>query len=149
MFGFTKPSITLRVGYGKVLGLLFGVGAYFALVVFVPETDSAFRFGFLLWYLTLGAVIGLMGIFTNNPLFNFDISWWIRGTMVGAWFNIVLLLFIYDEIAAILLKIFGAQSLISAPWWFVVEGAAIGFILDYLLTRFAGEGSKTVVAELK
>jgi hypothetical protein len=149
MFGFTKPSNTLRVGYGKFLGLLFGIIAYFALTIFAPETDFTFRFGFLIWYLTLGAVIGLMGIFTSNPLFNLNISWWMRGLVTGAWFNFVLLMFIFDEISVILLNIFGAQSVFSTPWWFVIEGAFIGVIIDYLLTRFAGEGSHTVVPELK
>ena len=149
MFGFSKPSITLRIGYGKILGLVVGIIAYFALTKLAPETDFAFRFGFLIWYLTLGAVVGLMGIFTNNPLFNLNISWWMRGLITGAWFNFVLLMLIYDDISAISLPIFGAQSIFSAPWWFVIEGAFIGVIIDYFLTRFAGEGAHTVVPELK
>ena len=72
-----------------------------------------------------------------------------RGLMAGAWLNFVLLMFIYDEVSVILLNIFGAQSLFSTPWWFVIEGAIIGILIDYLLTRFAGEGSRTVVPELK
>ena len=148
MFGLTKPSITLRVGYGKFFGLVVGVIAYFALTQMAPETDFTFRFGFLVWYLTFGAVIGLMGIFTHSPLVNLKIPWWMRGLFAGAWLNFVLLMFIYDEISVILLDIFGAQSLFSAPWWFVAEGAFVGWIMDYLLTRFAGEGSHTVVPEL-
>jgi hypothetical protein len=69
--------------------------------------------------------------------------------VTGAWFNFVLLMFIFDEISVVLLNIFGAQSVFSTPWWFVIEGAFIGVIIDYLLTRFAGEGSHTVVPELK
>ena len=149
MFGFSKPSITLRIGYGKMLGLVIGVIAYFALTTIAPETDFAFRFGFLIWYPTLGAVIGLMGIFTNNPLFNLNISWWLRGLITGAWFNFVLLMFIYDEISVMLSNIFGAQSLFTPPWWFVIEGAIIGVLIDYIITRLAGEGSHTVVPELK
>jgi len=149
MFGLSKPSITLRIGYGKILGLLFGVIAYFSLSIFAPETNFAFRFGFLIWYLTLGAVIGVMGIFTNNPFFNLDILWWMRGSLTGAWLNFVLLIFIYDEISGILLSIFGTQNLFSTPWWFVFKGALIGVVMDYILTQFAGEGSHTVVPELK
>lgn len=47
MFGFTKPSITLRIGDGKIMGLVVGTIAYFALTIFTPETDLTFRFGFL------------------------------------------------------------------------------------------------------
>lgn len=81
-------------------------------------------------------------------MFNHNISWWMRGLLTGAWFNFVLLMFIFDEISVVLLNSFGAQSIFSTPWWFVIEGAFIGLIIDYLLTRLAGEGSYTVVPEL-
>lgn len=149
MFGLSKPSITLRVGYGKFFGLLIGVIAYFALTSFAPQLDLSFRIGFILWYLTFGAVIGLMGVFTSNPLFNINISWWTRGLIAGAWFNLVLLMFIFDEVSEVLLGLFEEYSIFSTPWWFVVEGALIGLILDFLLTRIAGEGSQTVISELK
>jgi len=148
MFGLSKPSITLRIGYGKLLGLMVGIIAFFALTLLAPGTAFTLRFGFILWYLTFGAVIGLMGIFTRNPLFGMNISWWMRGLFAGAWFNFVLLIFIHDQVAVILLDLFGAQSLFSSPWWLVIEGAVIGLLFDYLLTRIAGEGAAGV-AELK
>ncbi len=147
MFGYSKPSITLRVAWGKILGLLVGITGYFVFSYMVPDAETAFKFGFLIWYLTLGAVIGLMGIFTSNPVLDMKITWWMRGLMTGAWFNLVLLLFTWDRISQMMLGYFGSQSAFSSPWWLVVEGALFGLMMDFVLTKIAGEGYETVISE--
>lgn len=149
MFGYSKPSITLRIAWGKILGLLVGIIGFFAFPYFWPDAELTFRIGFLFWYLILGAMIGLTGIYTSNPVLNIKISWWMRGLSVGAWFNFVLLMFTYDEISQIMLSNFGSNSILSSPWWLVAEGAIFGLILDFVLTKIAGEGYQTVVSETK
>ncbi len=147
MFGYSKPSIILRVAWGKILGLFVGVTGFFVFSYFESDAEITLKLGFLLWYLTLGAVIGLMGIFTSNPVLNMKITWWMRGPMTGVWFNLVLLMFTWDRISQLMLSIFGNQSVFSSPWWLVVEGAFFGLILDFVLTKFAGEGYETVESE--
>jgi hypothetical protein len=34
----------------------------------------------------------------------------------------------------------GAGGALSSPFWFVLEGAVVGLLIDYLATRHGGEG---------
>ena len=38
----------------------------------------------------------------------------------------------------------GEAGILSSPFWFAAEGAVIGLIIDYLATKFGGEGKETV-----
>ena len=46
--------------------------------------------------------------------------------------------------ASVLVSVFGADSLLTSPFWFAAEGAVIGIIIGYVATRFGGEGPETV-----
>ena len=98
------------------------------------------RWGILLWYVTLGAIIGAFGFYTQHPVLKFPMPWWLRDPLMGAWMNFVLVLFAYDAFAAILKTIFGSQSIMTSPFWFVLEGAIVGFVIGYFAKRFGGEG---------
>jgi len=41
-----------------------------------------------------------------------------------------------------MISIFGEEGMLSSPFWFVTEGAIIGFIIGYFATRIGGEGAK-------
>jgi hypothetical protein len=43
-----------------------------------------------------------------------------------------------------MVAVFGVNGLLSSPFWVVLEGAVIGFVIDYLATRFGGEGAAIV-----
>jgi hypothetical protein len=58
--------------------------------------------------------------------------------------NFVLTLLAYDLLAEFMYAMFGADGMISSPFWFVLEGAFVGLIIGYLATRFGGEGAATV-----
>jgi len=58
--------------------------------------------------------------------------------------NLVLTLFMYDRLNAMMLQIMGASGLLQSPFWFVAEGAIIGLLIGYFATRFGGEGPQTV-----
>ena len=64
--------------------------------------------------------------------------------LLGAWMNFVLLFFAYHEMHAMLIYMFGVNSLFSSPLWFVAEGAMVGLIIGYFATRFGGEGVDVV-----
>lgn len=144
MFGLTKPSLTLRIGLGKLLGLIIGIAGFIALGWVLPEQDMMFRIGVLFWYTTLGAMIGLGGIYNQNPIFAMRLPWWLRGAIFGAWFNLLLMLFVYEELTRIMTTFFGPDSMFTSAWWIVVEGAIIGFVLDGILTTIAGDGPQSV-----
>ncbi|MDP6437334.1 MAG: hypothetical protein QF790_08950 [Gammaproteobacteria bacterium] len=138
MFG--NPSLLTRIAIGKAIGLVVGLIGFFALPYFMPEDNMLFRWGILLWYTTVGGVIGVMGVITYHPVLRLPMSWWFRAPLVGAWMNFVLAFFIYDILAAMLVGTFGEDSLLQSPFWLVAEGALVGLLIGFFATRFGGEG---------
>ena len=106
------------------------------------SSKSNDRYGFLVWYTTFGALIGMFGVVDFHPLLKFAMPFWFRGLVFGAWFNLVATLLAYDKIAACLAALDWGG--IRSPFWFVVEGALVGLLIDWIATRFGGEG-KTLV----
>ncbi len=144
MFGLTKPSLTLRIIWGKLLGLIIGAAGFIMIPYFAPGTDFLMQIGILLWYSSIGAIIGIAGVYSWHPILRMKVSWWWRGMLFGAWFNFLLLLFGYEKMEKIFVAYFGNDSVWSSPWWIIVEGAIVGFFLDWILTKIAGDGPKTV-----
>jgi hypothetical protein len=142
MFG--NPSLMTRIAIGKAIGFVFGLTGFILLPYFLPDASLLLRWGILLWYTTIGAFIGVFGVFTWHPVLKLPMPWWFRSTLVGAWMNFVLVFFAYNEMSNMLLHTFGPDGLLTSPFWFVLEGAIIGFIMGYFTTRFGGEGKETV-----
>ena len=141
---FANPSLTTRIAIGKGLGALFGIAGFIYLTVYPVGDDGLLRWGILLWYTTLGAIVGMFGVYTWHPILKLPMPWWFRAPLVGAWLNFVLTFFAYDAMAAVLATGFGTASLVSSPFWFTAEGAAVGLIIGFVATRFGGEGPETV-----
>lgn len=141
---FSNPSLITRIAIGKSVGFAFGLIGLFCLPYFWPDATWLVRWGVLFWYTTLGAIIGVFGVFSYHPILKLPMPWWFRSTVIGAWMNFILTLFSYDMMEAIMQSMFGVDGLLSSPFWFVVEGALIGLLIGYLATRFAGDGPETV-----
>lgn len=142
MFG--NPSLMTRIATGKLIGFVFGLAGFFLLPYFLPDASLLLRWGILLWYTTVGAIIGVFGVFTYHPILKLPFPWWFRSTVLGAWMNFVLVFFAYNDMQAMMNAVFGLDGLISSPFWFVLEGAIIGVIIGFFATRFGGEGAETV-----
>jgi len=141
---FSNPSLITRIGIGKLVGFLFGFAAFIFLPCFLPDASNLLRWGLLFWYTTLGAIIGVFGVFTYHPILKLPFPWWIRAPLLGAWMNFVLVFFTYDVMELMLIELFGEDGILSSPFWFTAEGAIIGFIIGFFATRFGGEGKETV-----
>jgi hypothetical protein len=141
---FENPSLTTRIAIGKGIGFLFGLAGFLLLPSFLPDAGWLIRWGILLWYTTVGAIIGVFGVYTHHPILKLPLPSWIRAPFVGAWMNFVLAFFAYDTMAAMLVAMFGEDGIIRSPFWFAAEGAIIGLVIGYFATRFGGEGSETV-----
>lgn len=76
MFG--NSSLVTRIAIGKGVGLAFGLLGFLLFPIFVPEVGWLPRIGILLWYTTLGAIIGAFGVFTFHPVLKFPLPWWFR-----------------------------------------------------------------------
>lgn len=142
MFG--KPSLVTRIAVGKALGLLFGLVGFLSIPYMLPEAPELLRWGFLLWYVTIGAFIGVSGVLNRHPSLDIPFPWWVRGPLIGGWMNLVLTLLDYDRLFAFGEALFGAGSLLASPFWFVLEGAIVGLVIGYAATRMGGEGPETL-----
>ncbi|NCF25984.1 MAG: hypothetical protein GWP69_01300 [Gammaproteobacteria bacterium] len=141
---FAYPSLTTRIIIGEVVGLVFGLAGFILLPFFYPEAGWLLRWGILLWYMTVGAIIGVFGVYTRHPILNFPMPWWFRAPILGAWMNFVLTFFAYDTMGEVLVSMFGEQGVMTSPFWFTAEGAIIGLVIGYVATRFGGEGKEAV-----
>jgi hypothetical protein len=142
MFG--NPSLVTRIAIGKGIGAIVGLLGLIFLPYFLPDVGWLPRIGILLWYTTVGAIIGVFGVFTWHPVIRLPMPWWVRAPFVGAWMNFVLAFFAYDLMKAMLTSMFGPEGFLSSPFWFALEGAVFGIIVGYFATRFGGEGRETV-----
>ena len=142
MFG--NPSLVTRIAIGKGIGLIVGLLGLVFLPHFLPNVGWLPRIGILLWYTTVGAIIGVFGVFTWHPVVRLPMPWWVRAPFVGAWMNFVLAFFAYDLMKAMLTSMFGPEGFLASPFWFALEGAVFGIIVGYFATRFGGEGKETV-----
>jgi hypothetical protein len=87
MFG--NPSLMTRIAIGKVIGFLFGFAGFIFLPYFLPDASMLLRWGILLWYTTVGAIIGVFGVLTYHPVLRLPMPWWFRAPLIGAWMNFV------------------------------------------------------------
>ncbi len=141
MFG--KPSLVTRIATGKAVGFAFGLAGFLMLPYILPEAHSTLRWGFLLWYTTLGAIIAIFGVFDWHPALEMPLPWWVRALLLGAWMNFVLTLLMYDQLHAFSLVLLGPDSLFTSPFWFVAEGVVDGLAIGFAATRIGGEGPET------
>ncbi len=144
---FANPSLMTRIAIGKGIGFLVGLAGLLLLPLFWAEADWWLRLGILFWYPTLGAVVGMFGVYTRHPVLRFPMPWWMRAPIVGAWMNFVLVFFAHDVMGRMLAGMFGAESVLASPFWFVAEGAVVGLVIGALATRFGGEGMATLAAD--
>lgn len=140
---FAKPSLVGRVAVGKGVGFLIGLAGFLMLPFLWAEADFQFRLGILFWYTTVGAVIGMVGVWSRHPVLDFPMPWYVRAPIVGAWMNFVLTLFAEAQFRAILAAMLGPDSALASPYWFVLEGALVGALIGWLATRICGEGAKS------
>lgn len=137
-----NPSLFNRIAIGKIIGFIIGLIGFICLPILAPEPSTLMlRFGVLLWYTTVGAVIGVFGVLTYHPVLKLPLPWWFRAPFIGAWMNFVLALIAYDKMQAVIIAVMGEGY---SPFWFSLEGAVVGLIIGYFATRFGGEGKETV-----
>ena len=130
-----------RIAIGKAIGLVVGTIGMLATPVFFPDVDFLTRIGILLWYPTMGAFVGVFGIFTRHPVLDMPMPWWVRAPLIGAWMNFVLVFFAHQTMSNVLASLTGMNV---SPFWFVLEGGLVGGLIGYLATHYGGEGRETL-----
>lgn len=123
------------VAIGKLTGFLFGLAGFFALPVLIPGIEAHVQWGFLLWYLTFGAVVGVFGASPRPEFIPVPVPWWLRAPLVGAWLNFVLSLFAYQ------VAFFWGGDLLHSPQLFILMGAAVGLLVGIAVAVFGKSGA--------
>ena len=55
--------------------------------------------------------------------------------------NFVLTLFAYDAMKMVMVSAFGENGVLQSPFWFALEGAIVGLVIGYAVTRFGGQAA--------
>ena len=140
-----KPSLVTRIGIGKAVGAIIGLLGLLTLHFLAPDIGWTMKWGILFWYTTVGAIIGVFGVYDRHPVINFPFPWWFRAPFLGAWLNFVVVLLAYDSMQQTMLAVLGDTSVFRSPYWFALEGAVAGLIIGYCATRLGGEGLDTAL----
>jgi len=135
-----SPLLVTRIAIGKTAGFLVGLVGFVTIPLVLPEADIYLRWGVLLWYATLGAIIGVFGVVNWHPMLELPLPWWIRAPLLGAWMNFVLSFLIHDQLHRFTAVVFGADTANDSSFWFVGEGALAGLLIGYAATRIGSEG---------
>ncbi len=123
---FKNPSLMMRIAIGKSVGLVIGILGFIIMPWFWPDVPTMMQWAILFWYISVGAVIGMFGVFTWHPVLHLPMPWWFRAPFIAAWMNFVLTLFIYDTLQPMMIDYFGINGAFTSPFWFVAEGALVG-----------------------
>ncbi|MGF1554158.1 MAG: hypothetical protein ACFBWO_16900 [Paracoccaceae bacterium] len=134
------PTFLTRLAVAKMVGLVIGLIGFLLIPVITPDAPAPARWGVLLWYPTMGAVIAMLEVLDDTRSLPWHLPWWLRGALVGAWFNFLCVMVGDDFMGSFVTNMLGADSFLSTAYLFVPEGAAAGTVIAYLVMRFGGEG---------
>lgn len=136
-----KKSITSRVGIGKTIGFLVGALVFFWIPGVGIDMSMEFRIGMWLFYIMMGAFIGVFGTMTKHTVLNFRMPFWFRGAWIGMSMHLLLVLLAYDEINMFLeLDMMKSMGFVS-PYWALLDGVILGILMDWAATKWGGEGN--------
>ncbi len=128
---------TKRLLVGGALGAVIGlIASYMAATHGIEgafDWSNATFWAIMFNRITLGLIIGIYGIFTVHPLLpKMKVGPVLRGLDGGSWMSLLL-----------------ATSMLASGdigwglfWWILIAGSIAGVVIDYILTKFYGEGKQ-------
>lgn len=66
-------------------------------------------------------------------------------SLLGSWMNFILTFFADDPMQELMVIRFGPNGFMQSLFWFVLEGVMLGILIDYVATKYGGEGPKLAV----
>lgn len=126
-----------KIFIGKLIGFFLAIaGIILANIVIDEQIPLMLQIGIILWYVTFGAIIAMSGIIVDNDLLLLTkIKFPYRSILIGSWLNLVMTFIAYDQLKEFIALFLGENPIISSPFWFVLEGAIVGLVIDYFVTR--------------
>ena len=114
---------------------------FFLIPALGVDVSLEFRWGLLLFYTFFGVFVGFFGLLDKHPLLDFKMPFWFRGILMGVFMHLLLILLAYDQMNAFMaMDMVQSMGLIS-PYWALIDGAILGFLMDFVATKHAGEGN--------
>ncbi|MEL6208834.1 MAG: hypothetical protein AAFR44_01340 [Pseudomonadota bacterium] len=137
---YSAPTLLSRLAVAKMVGLMIGLTGFLLVPLITPGAPDMARWGLLLWYPTMGAVIAMVEVLDTNGLLPWRLTWWMRGAVIGGWFNLLAVLMGGDFMQTFAQNLLGTHGVSLSVFIFVPEGAGAGMLIAYLVMRFGGEG---------
>ena len=95
------PAILKRTAWAKTLGLIVSLVAFLGIIFTGNYASHAMlAWGILLWYPTVGAMIGLAGVMDKHPLLGKMGAW--RGILIGGSMNLLFILIGFTSIESLI-----------------------------------------------
>lgn len=142
---FKLHSIAGRVSIGMITGIIVGLIVMFVAPSFDMPVWSTFGGGTLLMFMLMGAFIGLIGIFDRHPVFDFKMTWWIRGAIGGILFMLMYILLTYETLELVMQSDLLSWMELKSPFWALIDGIVIGGLMSFLEMKFAGDAKNLPV----
>jgi len=114
---FKKHSVAGRVAIGKLIGLIAGLLVILLMPTFGFPGVSYIGFGILLMFVLMGAMIGFLGQFDRHPMFDFKMSWWLTGPLVGFAFMLMFVLLAHDSLELVMKSSLISWTGLVSPFW--------------------------------
>jgi len=136
-----KTKLSKRISIAKIIGLIIWLIAYFCIPLLFADATYTLRFAVLLWYITLGGLIGIFWVMKSHPVFpKWKFPAWFRWMFLWGWMNFVLVLFIYETLSTLMI---GSMFEGYSPFWLVLDWAIVWMIIDTIATKSGWEWKKS------
>ena len=122
-----------RLVTGKIVGLIFGIIAFWASGYYVPGYTDCFKWGLLLWYVLFGHIIAnsINASEDMNETCKMHIHWIIPSFVMGGLLGLSLSLLPIDRLNKFMLAI--SDNKLSSSYWFVLYSIFVGVIIGFIV----------------
>ncbi|KZL05114.1 hypothetical protein PsAD2_04469 [Pseudovibrio axinellae] len=138
---FSKPSLLKRSITAKIFGLAFGLFCIYLINWLNLNVSFVVQFGLILWCITLGGLVALIGVINYLPQLKASLPSWFSGGFICGWMNLLLWLIGGDSLTSIGQGIFPTLGSLLLGVGFVVIGFAFGVVAGFFATLIGGEGA--------
>lgn len=131
-----KSAIFYATASAKSVTLVLGIAAWWMLEAFSSQGADAALWPVVLWYLTIGGIVGVLNIYEYERVLNIRIAWWFRAPFSALWMNLMLIAMAPNAVEhyAVTANLLGSGSAVG---WFLTEGAVVGVVCGFVSQRVA------------
>lgn len=129
------PPLIAGIAVAKTAAFGIGIVAFLCLPFFVSDLDQTKKWAFLLWYPTIAGVAGASNVSEMVPMKFMRPPWWLRAPLIGAWLNLVVVLFASGTMQDFSMVVHLSFGHLASQFWFVLDGAILGFLAGFISFR--------------